>query len=88
VLSGNSADHLVISLAAMTAGIPVAPVSAAYSLQSRDHARIREIAALGDAPCLNQRRVLAAGADLVERLYADPPGPEVVVRLPQSPGYA
>jgi feruloyl-CoA synthase len=46
VLSGNSADHLVISLAAMTAGIPVAPVSAAYSLQSRDHARIREIAAL------------------------------------------
>jgi feruloyl-CoA synthase len=46
VLSGNSADHLVISLAAMTAGIPVAPVSAAYSLQSRDHARIRQIAAL------------------------------------------
>ncbi|HEU5420285.1 MAG TPA: AMP-binding protein, partial [Streptosporangiaceae bacterium] len=46
VLSGNSAGHLVISLAAMTAGIPVAPVSAAYSLQSRDHARIRQIAAL------------------------------------------
>jgi feruloyl-CoA synthase len=46
VLSGNSADHLVLSLAAMTAGIPVAPVSAAYSLQSRDHARIRQIAAL------------------------------------------
>jgi feruloyl-CoA synthase len=46
VLSGNSADHLVISLAAMTAGVPVVPVSTAYSLLSSDHARIREIAAL------------------------------------------
>ena len=46
VLSGNSVDHLVISLAAMTAGVPVVPVSTAYSLLSSDHARIREIAAL------------------------------------------
>ena len=46
VLSGNSVDHLVVSLAAMTAGIPVVPVSTAYSLLSADHARIREIAAL------------------------------------------
>jgi feruloyl-CoA synthase len=30
----------------MTAGVPVAPVSVAYSLQSRDHARIRAIAEL------------------------------------------
>jgi feruloyl-CoA synthase len=46
VLSGNSVDHLLVMLGAMTAGIPVAPVSVAYSLQSRDHARIREIARL------------------------------------------
>lgn len=46
VLSGNSVDHLLMTLGAMTAGIPVAPVSAAYSLQSRDHARIRAIAEL------------------------------------------
>jgi feruloyl-CoA synthase len=46
ILSGNSVDHLVVSLAAMTAGIPVAPVSTAYSLLSSDHARIRDIAAL------------------------------------------
>jgi feruloyl-CoA synthase len=46
ILSGNGVDHLVIALAAMTAGIPVAPVSTAYSLQSRDHARIRQIAGL------------------------------------------
>jgi feruloyl-CoA synthase len=46
ILSGNGVDHLVIALAAMTAGIPVAPVSTAYSLQSRDHARVRQIAAM------------------------------------------
>jgi feruloyl-CoA synthase len=46
VLSGNSINHLLVTLGAMTAGIPVAPVSVAYSLQSRDHARIRAIAGL------------------------------------------
>src|SRR6201997_2499722 len=46
VLSGNGVDHLLVTLGAMTAGIPVAPVSVAYSLQSRDHARIREITEL------------------------------------------
>ncbi len=46
VLSGNSVDHLLVTLGAMTAGIPVAPVSVAYSLQSRDHARIAAIAGL------------------------------------------
>jgi feruloyl-CoA synthase len=48
VLSGNSIDHLMMTLGAMGAGIPVAPVSAAYSLQSADHTRIRQIAALTD----------------------------------------
>lgn len=48
VLSGNSVDHLVVALGAMTAGIPVAPTSVAYSLQSKDHARIRELAELTD----------------------------------------
>jgi feruloyl-CoA synthase len=46
ILSGNSVSQLLITLGAMTAGIPVAPASAAYSLQSRDHARIRAIAGL------------------------------------------
>jgi feruloyl-CoA synthase len=46
VLSGNSINHLLMTLAAMTVGIPVVPVSVAYSLQSRDHARIRSIADL------------------------------------------
>jgi feruloyl-CoA synthase len=46
ILSGNSAAHLVLTLGALTAGVPVAPISVAYSLLSADHARIREIAAL------------------------------------------
>jgi feruloyl-CoA synthase len=46
VLSGNGVNHLLMTLGALTAGIPVAPVSVAYSLQSADHARIRAIAAL------------------------------------------
>ena len=46
VLSGNSVDHLLITLGAMTAGVPVAPTSVAYSLLSHDHARIRAITEL------------------------------------------
>jgi feruloyl-CoA synthase len=46
LLSGNSIDHLLLALGAMTAGVPVAPVSVAYSLQSHDHARVKAIADL------------------------------------------
>jgi feruloyl-CoA synthase len=46
VLSGNSLEHLVLALAGAVAGIPVLPVSVAYSLQTADHARIRAIAEL------------------------------------------
>jgi len=46
ILSGNGVNHLLLTLGALTAGIPVAPVSVAYSLQSKDHARIRSIAEL------------------------------------------
>jgi feruloyl-CoA synthase len=46
ILSGNAIDHAVLMLAGFTAGIPVAPVSVAYSLQSQDHAKLRYIAEL------------------------------------------
>ena len=46
ILSGNGVNHLLMTLGALAAGVPVAPVSVAYSLQSKDHARIREIAEL------------------------------------------
>ncbi len=46
ILSGNSVEHLLLSLGAYTAGVPVMPISVAYSLMSSDHARIRAIAEL------------------------------------------
>ncbi len=48
VLSGNSVEHLLVTLGAYTAGVPVVPISVAYSLMSADHARIRAIAELVD----------------------------------------
>jgi feruloyl-CoA synthase len=46
ILSGNSLEHLELTLGAYTAGVPVLPISAAYSLMSADHARVRRIADL------------------------------------------
>jgi feruloyl-CoA synthase len=46
ILSGNAIDHALMMLAGYTSGIPVAPISVAYSLQSRDHAKLKAITAL------------------------------------------
>src|SRR5215470_6811813 len=46
ILSGNGIDHALLTLAGHTAGVPVAPISVAYSLQSQDHAKLKHIAAL------------------------------------------
>ena len=43
VLSGNSVDHALLMLGCFTAGVPIVPVSAAYSLGSRDFARLRHV---------------------------------------------
>lgn len=46
ILSGNSVNFALLQLAAMQVGIPVAPVSPAYSLMSQDHAKLKAIHAL------------------------------------------
>ena len=46
ILSGNGIDHALLTLAGHAAGVPVAPISVAYSLQSQDHAKLRHIAGL------------------------------------------
>jgi feruloyl-CoA synthase len=46
ILSDNSIDHALLALAAMHVGVPVAPISAAYSLMSRDYAKVKAIAGL------------------------------------------
>jgi feruloyl-CoA synthase len=46
ILSGNSVDHALLMLGGFLAGVPVAPVSPAYSLMSRDFGKVKHIAAL------------------------------------------
>ncbi|WP_394829432.1 AMP-binding protein [Pendulispora albinea] len=43
ILSDNSVDHALLALGAMVGGIPIAPVSTAYSLVSRDHEKLRAL---------------------------------------------
>src|SRR5947209_14578080 len=46
ILSANAIDHALLMLACFTAGVPVAPVSVAYSLQSQDFTKVKFIAQL------------------------------------------
>ena len=46
ILSGNSIDHALLTLGGFLAGVPVVPVSPAYSLMSQDYGKVKHIAAL------------------------------------------
>ena len=46
ILSDNSIDHALLALGAMHAGVSVAPISPAYSLMSKDFAKLKQIFAL------------------------------------------
>src|SRR5512147_1526183 len=58
ILADNSVDHALLALGAMHAGVPVAPISPAYSLMSKDFAKLKAIFGLlkpglvwtGDSP--------------------------------------
>src|SRR6185436_21196662 len=41
VLSANSVEHGLVMLGCYTAGVPIAPISPAYSLISTDHAKLK-----------------------------------------------
>src|SRR3954469_22468496 len=43
ILSDNSIDHALLSLGALHVGVPVAPVSPAYSLMSKDFGKLKSI---------------------------------------------
>jgi feruloyl-CoA synthase len=45
ILSENSLEHLTLAMGAMWAGVPFVPVSPAYSLLSKDHAKLKHILA-------------------------------------------
>jgi feruloyl-CoA synthase len=46
LLSGNSLEHLLFTLACSTAGVPAVPASVAYSLMSADYRQLRAMAEL------------------------------------------
>src|SRR4051794_2529430 len=46
ILSGNSIDHALLTLGGFLAGVPVVPVSPAYSLMSQDFGKVKHIASL------------------------------------------
>jgi feruloyl-CoA synthase len=90
ILSGNSIEHLLLTLAAFAAGSPAVPVSVAYSLQSSDHDKLRRIAALtrpavvfaDDADAFGP--ALAAVRDACQALA--PAGDPVLVTATGGPG--
>jgi feruloyl-CoA synthase len=89
VLSGNSVDHHLVTLGALTAGVPIAPVSVAYSLQSQDHARIRAIAGLirpGAVFAEDAARFGAALDAVAEAATAPGTGPQDVAGAAAAPG--
>jgi feruloyl-CoA synthase len=46
ILSGNAIDHALLMLGGFLAGVPIVPVSPAYSLMSRDYGKVKHIAQL------------------------------------------
>jgi feruloyl-CoA synthase len=46
ILSGNTVDHALLMLGGFVAGVPLVPVSVAYSLMSGDFAKLRHIFSL------------------------------------------
>jgi len=83
ILSGNSVSHLLITHAAMWVGIPVAPVSAAYSLASSDFVKLKEIAS-----ALTPGLIYAEDGVAFDRALQalDPGGTEVIIGRNQAPG--
>jgi len=48
VLSDNSIDHALLALAAMHVGVPIAAISPAYSLMSKDFEKLKSMIGLLD----------------------------------------
>ena len=83
ILSGNDLEHALLSLGAMYAGVPFAPISTGYSLLSHGFAKLRYILDL-----VKPGLVFAAnGLKFQRALDATlPPGAELVVTEDPLPG--
>ena len=83
ILSGNSVSHALLMLGGFLAGVPVVPVSVAYSLLSQDFAKLRSIYR-EVRPAL----VFAEDGGLFGRALQalDPDGAEIVTRVGAAEG--
>jgi len=83
ILSDNAVDHALLTLAAMDAGVPAAPVSQAYSLMSQDHGKLKYIHEL-----LEPGLVYAADGERFAKAFAaiGRSGDGTVVSQNPSPG--
>jgi feruloyl-CoA synthase len=84
ILSDNDLAHLTLTLGAMWAGIPVTPVSPAYSLLSQDYGKLRHIVAtvtpglvFASGPAYARAIAATIGAD-VEVVLSEGAGPDVL----------
>ena len=86
ILSDNSVDHALLALGAMHAGIPASPISPAYSLMSKDHARLKGIFELlqpglvyarDPAPFAPALEAVGARTTGIEELLAEQPGARI-----------
>ena len=71
VLSDNSIDHALLALAAMHVGIPVASISPAYSLMSKDFDKLKGMITLLDpgAIYVSSTRTFAAALAAIKPLH-------------------
>ena len=79
ILSGNSIAHATMMLGAMFAGVPVAPVSVAYSLMSGDHSKLKHVFAITEP-----KMIFAEQGPVYARALAALPtdGVEIVTVMP------
>src|SRR6185312_15473682 len=85
ILSGNSIDHALVAFGALYAGIPSCPVSPAYSLISKDYARLAYVMKL-----LTPGLVFADDADKYSDVLSAhvPRGIEIAAAFGAVPGRA
>jgi feruloyl-CoA synthase len=84
ILSGNSIDHALLMLGGFVAGVPVTPVSTAYSLMSGDFAKVHHIVSL-----VRPKLVFAEGGGPFGKVLATlPPDIEQVTDLDALRGAA
>jgi feruloyl-CoA synthase len=85
ILSENGIDHALLTLGALHVGVPVAPVSVAYSRLSQDFAKLRHIVALVQPGLVYARDGAAFAKPLAALDLGDA---ELVVTINPPPGRA